>query len=72
MVSWKLNWRGGEWARVSVDGVVVAAETPLVALTLQAGQHTVLLENPVYGLKKTIVVDVAKDGHERRFVDLQN
>ena len=58
------------WARVSVDGVVVAAETPLKAFTLSAGRHQVLVENPVLGLKKTVVVDVKKDGHERRFIDL--
>jgi len=68
----KLSVNSEPWSRVSVDGVVVAPETPLSELTLAAGRHTVLLENPVYGLKKSFVVDIGKDAHERRFVDLQN
>ena len=58
------------WGRVSVDGVVVAAETPLVKFALTSGRHQLLIENPVLGLRKKLVVNVSKDGHERRFVDL--
>ncbi|HEY1098962.1 MAG TPA: PEGA domain-containing protein, partial [Myxococcota bacterium] len=66
----RLSVTSEPWARVSVDGVVVAKETPLRAHSLPAGPHTITLENPVLHLKKSIVVDVEKDGHARRFVDL--
>ena len=66
----RLSLNAEPWARVSVGGVVVDEETPLVGLPLPAGKHTVVLENPVAGLKKTIVVDIVKDMHERRFIDL--
>ena len=66
----RLSVTSEPWARVAVDGVVVAHETPLVGFTLAAGRHTLRLENPVVGLTKTVVVDVHADGHERVFVDL--
>ncbi len=68
----KLSINTEPWARVSVDGKVVAAETPLVDFVIAAGRHIVVLENPVVKLKKTIAVDVDKDGHARRFVDLRD
>ena len=66
----RLSLTSEPWGRVSVDGVVVAPETPLMGFTVAAGRHRVLVENPVLGLRKQLVVDVSKDGHERRFVDL--
>ncbi len=66
----RLSITSEPWAKVSVDGVVVAAETPLMGFTVAAGRHTVVLENPVLKLKRQLVIDVAKDGHERRFVEL--
>ena len=66
----RLSVTSEPWARVRVDGVVVAQETPLVGFTLAAGRHTVQLENPVVGLTKSVVVDVRADVHERVFVDL--
>jgi hypothetical protein len=59
------------WARVRIDGVEVARETPLIAFPVRAGRHQVVLENPVAGLSKHLVVDVGVDDHQRRFVDLQ-
>jgi len=59
------------WARVLIDGVEAAKETPLLGFSLRAGVHEVTLENPVVGLKKTVTITVAKDEHLRRFVDLQ-
>ncbi|MDP2344325.1 MAG: serine/threonine-protein kinase [Deltaproteobacteria bacterium] len=67
----RLSLNAEPWARVSVDGVVVDEETPLVGFSLPAGRHTVVLENPIYDLKKSFVVDIVKDAHERRFIDLQ-
>jgi serine/threonine-protein kinase len=66
----RLSVASEPWARVSVDGVVVAEETPLVAFTLPAGRHTVQLTNPVVGASRTLVVVVRPDAHERLFVDL--
>jgi hypothetical protein len=66
----KVSVTSEPWARVSVDGVVVASETPLVGFTLPAGRHTLTLENPVVGARKSVVVDISGDGHERVFVDL--
>lgn len=68
----RLSINSEPWARVSIDGVVVAPETPLVSFIVAAGRHTVLLENPVYGLRKSVVVDVVKDGKHRLSVDLQH
>jgi eukaryotic-like serine/threonine-protein kinase len=66
----KLSISSEPWARVSIDGVLVDNETPLVGHVLPAGKHTVVLENPIHNLKKTIVVDVPRDGHLRQPVDL--
>jgi eukaryotic-like serine/threonine-protein kinase len=66
----KLSISSEPWARVTIDGTLVDEETPLVAHELPAGKHTVVLENPVHGLKKTIVVSVPRDGHLRQPVNL--
>lgn len=68
----RLSISSEPWGRVVVDGVVVAAETPLVGFMVQSGKHQVVVENPVLGLRKQLTVDIAKDGHERRFIDLAN
>lgn len=68
----RLSISSEPWGRVLVDGVVVAAETPLVGFMVQSGKHQVVVENPVLGLRKQLTIDVAKDGHERRFIDLAN
>jgi eukaryotic-like serine/threonine-protein kinase len=57
------------WASVTIDGTLVARETPLRALSLPAGRHVIVLENPVYGLR-TLELDVPAGGEIRRFVDL--
>jgi hypothetical protein len=66
----RLSVTSEPWARVTIDSVVVAPETPLMGFTVPAGRHTVRLDNPVMGLTKTIVVDVRPDRDERLFVDL--
>jgi serine/threonine protein kinase len=68
----RLSITSEPWARVRIDGVEVARETPLIAFPVRAGRHDVILENPVAGLSKRLVVDVGVDDHQRRFVDLQN
>jgi hypothetical protein len=68
----RLSISSEPWGRVVVDGVVVAAETPLVGFMVQSGKHQVVVENPVLGLRKALTIDIAKDGHERRFIDLAN
>ena len=67
----RLSITSEPWARVRIDGVEVARETPLIAFPVRAGRHQVVLENPVAGLSKHLVVDVGVDDHQRRFVDLQ-
>ncbi len=67
----RLSLSAEPWARVSVDGVVVDEETPLVGFSLPAGPHTVVLDNPIYQLRRSFVVDIKNGGHERRFIDLQ-
>jgi len=67
----RLSITSEPWARVRIDGVEVARETPLIAFPVRAGRHDVILENPVAGLSKRLVVDVGVDDHQRRFVDLQ-
>lgn len=57
------------WARVYVDGALLST-TPVNGARLTAGKHTVDIENPVYKIKKRLVIDVPKDGEVRRFVDL--
>jgi hypothetical protein len=68
----RLSISSEPWGRVVVDGVVVAAETPLVGFMVQSGKHQIVVENPVLGLRKQLTIDIAKDGHERRFIDLAN
>ncbi len=58
------------WASVTVDGALVDKETPLLGFTLPAGPHMIVLENPVYGLKRTLKVDIPVDGELKKFVDL--
>jgi hypothetical protein len=58
------------WASVTVDGALVDKETPLLGFTLPAGPHVVVLENPVYGLKRTLRLDIPADGEVKKFVDL--
>lgn len=57
------------WASVTVDGTLVARETPLRSLSLPAGRHVVVLANPVYGTR-TLELDVPAGGEVKRFVDL--
>jgi hypothetical protein len=66
----RLSVTSEPWARVTIDGVVVASETPLVGFTLPAGRHTLRLENPVVGASRSLVVVVRAEAHERLFVDL--
>lgn len=57
------------WASVTVDGTLVARETPLRSLSLPAGRHVVVLENPVYGTR-SLELEVPAGGEVKRFVDL--
>ena len=55
------------WARVSVDGRVVAESTPVVGLRLSPGVHVVTLVNPRLGLRETRRVRI-RDGRRSRIV----
>ncbi len=66
----KLTITSEPWARVTVDGKLASPETPLRAYTVAAGKHIVVLENPVFHLSKTVVVDVAPDGDVKKYVNL--
>ena len=58
------------WASVSIDGILVAKETPLRNFLLRAGKHSVVLTNPVLGVSQTLEVDVEPGADLRRFVKL--
>ncbi len=45
-------------ARVTIDGVQLADETPILAYTLAPGSHTVILENAELGLKRDYKVRI--------------
>lgn len=65
----KLSVTSEPWASVTVDGTLVARETPLRGWALPPGKHVVVLENPVYG-RRTLEVDVGPGEDVRRFIDL--
>jgi serine/threonine-protein kinase len=65
----QLSISADPWASVTVDGNLVAKETPVRGLSLPAGHHVVVLSNPAFGTK-TLEVDVPANGEVRRFVDL--
>ncbi len=67
----RLSLSSEPWARVTLDGVEIAKETPLIGFSLKAGHYELVFENPVAGLKKKVPVDVGVGEHVRRFVDLQ-
>ncbi|MBI1947500.1 MAG: serine/threonine protein kinase [Deltaproteobacteria bacterium] len=66
----RLSLLSEPWASVTIDGVLVAKETPLRNFLIRAGKHVVVLENPVIGASQTLEVEVAKDADVRRFVKL--
>jgi serine/threonine-protein kinase len=45
------------WSKVSVDGVVVG-NTPQMNIKVSAGQHTLKLENPEFGIKQELSVTI--------------
>jgi hypothetical protein len=58
------------WASVSIDGVLVKKETPLIHFDLPAGRHVIVLENPHYGVRERFEVELAPGQHLKRFVEL--
>ncbi|OGQ09599.1 MAG: hypothetical protein A2138_06925 [Deltaproteobacteria bacterium RBG_16_71_12] len=66
----RLSLLAEPWASVTIDGVLVAKETPLRNFLIRAGKHVVVLENPVIGASQTLEIEVAKDADVRRFVKL--
>lgn len=64
----RLNSR--PWSEVSIDGKRVG-NTPIMGHSLSAGSHTVRLENPQFGLKKTIEVRIEPGKTVTKVVDLQ-
>lgn len=45
-------------ARVTIDGVLLGDETPILAYTLSPGSHTVVLENAALGLQRDYKVRI--------------
>ena len=66
----KLTITTEPWASVSVDGKLLVKESPLRGHTLAAGKHTVVVDNPVLHLSRTLEVEVPADAEVKRFVDL--
>lgn len=57
------------WAKVRIDGKPVGT-TPLFGRALPAGTHTIVLENPVFHIERTLNVTITPGGTFKRFVDL--
>ena len=58
------------WATVTIDGKQIGI-TPQIDVKLSAGAHTVRLENPQFGLSKTLKVRIAANETLTKVVDLQ-
>jgi hypothetical protein len=59
------------WARVVVDGRVVAESTPVTGIRLPVGRHSVVLENPRLGLRARRSVDIRAGSAARLVVELR-
>lgn len=57
-----LNLNSIPWSQVTVDGKRLGRTTPVLALKLKPGLHTVQLHNPDKGLRKTVRVRI-RPGH---------
>ncbi|MCC7070248.1 MAG: serine/threonine protein kinase [Deltaproteobacteria bacterium] len=66
----RLSLAAEPWASVTIDGVLVAKETPLRNFLIRAGKHVVILENPVLGASETLEIEVAPGAELRRSVKL--
>ena len=64
----RLNSR--PWAEVTIDGKHIGP-TPLLNVALRAGSHTVQLENPQFGLKKTVKIQIEAGETKTQVIDLQ-
>jgi hypothetical protein len=64
----RLNSR--PWSQVTIDGRLIG-NTPQMNLALPAGNHSVVLVNPQFKLRKTIKVRIAAGKTITRVVDLQ-
>jgi hypothetical protein len=58
------------WSRVSIDGKVIG-NTPLMAIPLRAGKHTVQLTNPEFRIHKTVTVEIKAGEVVTRVINLQ-
>lgn len=66
----RLSLAAEPWASVTIDGVLVAKETPLRNFLIRAGKHVVVLRNPVIGASETLELEVAPGADVRRSVKL--
>jgi hypothetical protein len=66
-----LNVSSTPWARVKVDGRVVAESTPATGIRLPVGRHAVLLENPRLNLRARRSVDIREGAPTRLVVQLR-
>jgi len=58
------------WATVTLDGKLLG-NTPLIDVTVSAGTHTIRLENPQFGLSKTLKVRINPNETVTKVVDLR-
>jgi serine/threonine protein kinase len=58
------------WATVTIDGRPIG-NTPQIDVKLSAGAHTVRLENPQFGLSKTLKVRIAANETLTKVIDLR-
>ncbi|GAB4306361.1 MAG: hypothetical protein Kow0090_21590 [Myxococcota bacterium] len=59
------------WTYISIDGRSINKTTPLIGYKLEAGEHTITLENPSFGVKKVIKVDIPAGGTVKKMINLQ-
>ena len=61
----------GGWAEVFVDGVKIAARTPLEKFEIAPGEHTLRVFNPVEAKERTVQVQITQGQETRRRLSLQ-
>ncbi len=64
----RLNTR--PWSRVTIDGKAIG-NTPLMAVPLRAGKHTLQLANPEFGINKTLTIEIKAGETLTRVLNLQ-
>jgi eukaryotic-like serine/threonine-protein kinase len=60
----------GAWCNIAVDGKVLG-QTPVVGAEVPSGRRQVVCENPQLGVRRTLTVDVPRDGEVRETINLR-